>query len=231
MRRSLSRAAGVAALAALLVLSRASAAAPLPPGFVYADEVVPGLRTEVRYATGHNFVGRPVAGYLAPRVIVTAGAAQALAQVQARLRPFGLGLKVFDGYRPQRAVDDFVRWSKEPEDGRTRAEFYPDVPKDQIIPRGYVASRSSHSRGSTVDLTLVALDGAGEEVDMGGGFDLFSPRSAPDFPGITAAQRAHRLLLRTLMTDAGFVPYAEEWWHFTLRDEPHRDRVFDFPVE
>ena len=216
---------------AALLLTGTAAAAPLPPGFVYVDEVVPGVRTEVRYAGSHNFVGRPVAGYLAPRVILTKEAARALTRVQAALRPFGLGLKLFDGYRPQRAVDDFVRWSKEPDDPKARAEFYPDVPKEKIIPLGYVASRSSHSRGSTVDLTIVALDGAGEELDMGGAFDLFSPRSAGLFPEITAAQRAHRMLLRTVMVDAGFAPYEEEWWHFTLRDEPHRERVFDFPVE
>ncbi|MEI7703073.1 MAG: M15 family metallopeptidase [Deltaproteobacteria bacterium] len=221
----------LALLLALLVTTGTVQAAPLPPGFVHADEVVPGLKTDVRYASSHNFVGRPVAGYLAPKVILTKEAAQALAQVQARLRPFGLCLEVFDGYRPQRAVDDFVRWSKEPDDPKARAEFYPDVPKEKIIPLGYVAARSSHSRGSTVDLTLVALDGEGKELDMGGAFDLFSPRSAPLFPGITAQQRANRMLLRTLMMDAGFEPYSEEWWHFTLRGEPHPERVFDFPVE
>ncbi len=231
MQRRHRLAIGLVVLFAHLASFGPAAAAPLPPGFVQAEEVVPALRTEVRYATSQNFLGRPVAGYLAPKVILTKEAARALARVQERLRPFGLGLKVFDGYRPQRAVDDFVRWSKEPDDPKARAEYYPDVPKEQILPLGYVASRSSHSRGSTVDLTIVALDGPGAELDMGGSFDLFSPRSAPDFPGITVQQRANRLLLRTLMMDAGFAPYAEEWWHFTLRDEPHRERIFDFPVE
>jgi zinc D-Ala-D-Ala dipeptidase len=231
MSRGCHRTFAVCLLIASVAAPRPAAGAPLPAGFVYADEAVPGLRTEVRYASSHNFLGRPAAGYLAPRVILTRPAAEALARVQARLRPFGLGLKVFDGYRPQRAVDDFVRWSREPDDPASKAEFYPDVPKEKVIPLGYVASRSSHSRGSTVDLTIVALDGDGAELDMGGRFDLFSPRSAGRFQGIPAAPRAHRLLLRVLMVDAGFVPHEQEWWHFTLRDEPYKERAFDFPVE
>jgi D-alanyl-D-alanine dipeptidase len=207
-------------------------AGALPPGFVYADEAIPSLRTEVRYASGHNFLGRPVAGYLAPRVILTEAAAEALSRVQKRLAPFGLGLKVYDGYRPQRAVDDFVRWSKDPTDQKARAEFYPDLDKSEIIPKGYVASRSGHSRGSTVDLTIVPLAGGPDaELDMGGPFDWFGPRSAPSYPGITPQQRANRMLLRTLMVDAGFAPLDQEWWHFTLRGEPHPATYFDFAVE
>jgi D-alanyl-D-alanine dipeptidase len=222
---------------ALVLLAAIAVAAPggasaLPPGFVYADEAIPGLRTDVRYAGNDNFLGRPVAGYLAPRVILTREAADALARVQERLRPFGLGLKVFDGYRPRRAVEDFVRWARDPADEKARARHHPDVPKGRLIPEGYVSDRSAHSRGSTVDLTLAPLSGSSaEELDMGGPFDWFGPLSWPTHDGIPAQQRANRLLLRTLMQDAGFVPYPKEWWHFTLRAEPYPGTSFDFPVE
>ncbi|OQX08674.1 MAG: peptidase M15 [Desulfobulbaceae bacterium A2] len=207
--------------------------AELPPGFVYLDTVVADVRQDLRYATAQNFIGEPIDGYHGSRVILTREAAAAVAGVQDDLRPFGLGLKVFDGYRPQRAVDHFVRWAADLNDTRMRAEYYPDVDKKDLFKEGYIAERSSHSRGSTVDLTLVALigDQAGEELDMGGSFDLFSPRSWPTSEGVSPPARAHRLLLHTLMVKHGFTPYAQEWWHFTLKAEPFADTFFNFPVQ
>lgn len=202
----------------------------LPAGFVSLADVAPDILQEIRYYGEHNFVGAPVDGYLAPKAILTRPAAEALARAQEQLKPFGLGLKVFDAYRPQRAVDHFVRWAKDLQDTKTKAEFYPEVPKDELFERGYIASRSSHSRGSTVDLTLVSVpDGA--ELDMGSGFDFFSPMSWPTSQAVGAAQRAHRLLLRRVMLENGFAPYEKEWWHFTFKNEPYPQKRFDFPVQ
>jgi D-alanyl-D-alanine dipeptidase len=205
----------------------------LPQGFVYLDEVIPDLRLDLRYCSEHNFVGERIDGYRVPRAILSREAAAALAKVQEDLRPFGLGLLVYDAYRPQRAVDHFVRWAQDLQDIRTKAEFYPDVDKRDLFREEYIAARSSHSRGSTVDLTLVALDSPPGDagLDMGTGFDFFGPESWPDYAGVTPAQRAHRLLLRSLMLQHGFRPYPKEWWHFTLADEPYPESWFDFPVQ
>ncbi len=203
----------------------------LPRGFVYVDEVVPGIQVELRYYTNHNFVGEKVDGYLAPRCILTQQAADALKGVQEDLKPFGLGLKIYDGYRPQRAVDHFIRWGKDLGDVRTKAEFYPETPKETLFD-GYIAKKSGHSRGSTVDLTIVVLDpnGKGADLDMGTGFDYLGVQSWPDNPDMTAFQRAHRMLLRQVMEKHGFKPYDKEWWHFTLKDEPYPDTFFNFPI-
>lgn len=201
-----------------------------PPGFVVARDVVPGLVEGIRYYGEDNFVGAPIDGYEAPVCILTAPAAKALAGVQERLEPFGLGLKVFDCYRPQRAVDHFVRWAADPDATEMQARYYPNVPKDVLFERGYIAEQSTHSRGSTVDVTLVDR-ATGEELDMGTGFDRFSPLSWPDAADATPQQRANRLLLRRLMAEAGFEPYAQEWWHFTLAREPFPETWFDFPVD
>jgi zinc D-Ala-D-Ala dipeptidase len=205
----------------------------LPKGFVYADETIPDLRLDLRYAGSHNFVGKPVDGYLKQRCIMTRAAAEALKKVQEELRPFGLGVKVFDAYRPQMAVDHFVRWAHDLKDTRTKQEFYPDVDKKNLFRDGYIAAKSGHSRGSTVDLTIVSLAGedAGRELDMGSEFDFFSLRSWPDSPQIPSPSRAHRLLLRLVMEKHGFRPYAQEWWHFTLKNEPWPETYFDFPVQ
>lgn len=219
-------------LSCLLVFSLAGRAAELPPGFVDAASLVPGLRLELRYLGADNFVGRPVEGYLAPRCILTRQAAEALAGVQQDLKPFGLGVKIFDAYRPQRAVDHFVRWARDLADLAEKPRYYPDVDKSRLFSEGYIAERSGHSRGSTVDLTLASLAGpdAGRELDMGGGFDWFGAESWPDYAGITAQQRANRLLLQSLMRRHGFRHYPREWWHFTLENEPYPDIYFDFPV-
>ncbi len=219
----------------LAVLAAAAAAVgsqggdALRSGFVRLGEAIPGIVLDVRYYGDDNFVGAPVDGYEAPAAVLTQAAADALREVQERLRARGLGLKVFDAYRPQTAVDHFVRWAADPSDRRTKAEYYPDVPKSELFARGYIAEASGHSRGSTVDLTVVRLsDGA--ELDMGTSFDFFGAESAVDHAGLTGEQRANRRLLADAMQAHGFEPYPAEWWHFTLDAEPYPETYFDFPV-
>ena len=221
-------AATIAALAASAAAVRSQGAAP-PAGFVRLGDAIPGIMLDARYYGADNFVGAPVDGYEAPTAILTQPAADALRKVQATLRARGFALKVFDAYRPQTAVDHFVRWAADPVDERTKAEYYPDVPKSELFARGYIAEMSGHSRGSTVDLTVVRLsDGA--ELDMGTPFDFFGPESAVDYDDLTDAQRANRRLLADAMLAHGFEPYPEEWWHYTLADEPYPGTYFDFPV-
>ena len=201
----------------------------MPAGFVDAASVVPGLVVDMRYAGSSNFIGRPIDGYEAPVCILTRQAAEALGEVQAELKPFGMGLKVFDCYRPARAVADFVRWAEDATDTKMKSEYYPDLDKSRLFVEGYIADRSGHSRGSTVDLTLVYLPYE-SEVPMGTGFDFFSTRSWPTDAAQPSGVRAHRLLLSIIMQRHGFKPYAKEWWHFTLADEPFPETYFDFPV-
>ena len=201
----------------------------MPDGFVDAASVVPGLVVEMRYAGSDNFVGRSIDGYEEPICILSRPAAEALARVQAELRDYGLALKVFDCYRPTRAVADFVRWARDEDDTATKADYYPDVDKVELFVEGYIAERSGHSRGSTVDLTLVYLPYV-LEVPMGTPFDFFSPRSWPGDADQPHPVRVHRLLLSIIMQRHGFSPYEREWWHFTLADEPYPDTYFDFPV-
>jgi len=205
----------------------------LPHGFVYVDKVIPDIVVDLRYYTEHNFVGQRIDGYLKPKCILTNKAANALFHVQKELKPFGLGLKIFDAYRPQRAVDHFVRWANNLEDTRTKSEFYPDIDKNVLIKDGYIAVRSSHSRGSTVDLTIISLQSGKpeEELNMGTGFDFFGPASWPLSLNLPPDQRAHRMLLHVLMKKHGFKHYQEEWWHFTLENEPFLETYFNFPVE
>ncbi len=219
----------------LLMLSTVPAFAaddPLPQGFVHADEVVPGLVLDLRYAGADNFVGQRIDGYEAARALLSAQAAEVLRRVQADLQPFGLGLKIFDAYRPARAVAHFLRWSVMQDDPAAKRTYYPDIDKQKLFEEGYVATRSSHSRGSTVDLTLVTIgkDGTAADLDMGTAFDFFGPESWPDYTGLTGVQRANRLLLKLAMERHGFKPFDKEWWHFTLRDEPFPETYFDFPV-
>jgi len=203
-----------------------------PPGFVEIRDVAPGVMVDLRYLGHDNFVGARVDGYVTERCYLTAEAAAALAKVQAELAAFGLGLKVFDAYRPQRAVDHFVRWAEDLDDTKTKARYYPGIHKEHLFRDGYIAARSGHSRGSTVDLTLVSLDdGAPVELDMGTGWDFFGPDSWPSSRAVTPQQRANRMLLQSLMVQHGFRPLAEEWWHFTLIDEPFPETYFDLPVE
>jgi len=197
--------------------------------FIDAASIAPGLIVEARYASSHNFVGRPIDGYDKPLCYLTRPAATALAQVVADLEPHGLTLKVFDCYRPARAVAHFVRWARSLRDQSMKAEFYPQVDKSTLFRDGYIATHSGHSRGSTVDLTVVNR-ADGKELDMGTPFDFFSPRSWPSDRSISAAAQANRALLAQAMRKRGFYAYDKEWWHFTLRQEPFPQTYFDFPV-
>lgn len=200
-----------------------------PTSFVDVSTVVPGLVLDMRYAGSHNFVGMPIDGYLAPHCLLTAPAARALAEVARDVASQGLVIKVFDCYRPARAVANFVRWARNLADQAMKAEFYPHVDKSTLFRDGYIASHSGHSRGSTLDLTLARADGT--ELDMGTPFDFFSPKSWPSDSSVTPAQRANRLLLAQAMERHGFRPYDKEWWHFTLRHEPYPQTFFDFVVD
>jgi D-alanyl-D-alanine dipeptidase len=198
-----------------------------PAAFVDAATIVPGLIVEMRYAGSHNFVGRPIDGYEAPRCLLTQAAATALAEVARDIAQSGLTLKVFDCYRPVRAVANFMRWARDLGDVAGKREFYPDVDKSTLFRDGYISSHSGHSRGSTIDLTL-ARDG--RELDMGTPFDFFSTRSWPGSADVSTEARADRALLATAMRRRGFRPYDREWWHFTLVHEPFPATYFDFPV-
>ena len=197
-------------------------------GFVSVSDVIPDVLLDVRYYSTYNFVGERIDGYEAPLVLLTREAAEALALVNADLRRKGLRLVLYDGYRPQQAVDHFVRWA-ENEDESMRPVFYPDVDKADLFTRGFIARRSGHSRGSTIDLTLLD-EKSGALLDMGGPFDFFGPLSHPDSPAVTPQQHENRWLLREAMLARGFKPLSTEWWHFTLVDEPYPDTYFDFPV-
>ena len=199
---------------------------------VDVQTVEPSIRADIRYAGPNNFVGEPVDDYEAPKCLLSGPAAQALARVQAVLQDDGLTLLVFDCYRPQGAVEHFVRWAADTTDRRTKAEYYPDVPKTRLFDEGYIAERSGHSRASTVDLTLarVTADGTLEPLDMGTPFDFFDPLSHTESPDVTAEQLANRLLLRDAMESGGFRNYVTEWWHYTLIDEPYPDEYCDQPV-
>lgn len=212
----------------VLLGAAAALAQEPPPGFVDAAAVVPGLVVEMRYAGAHNFVGRPIDGYQAPRCFLTRAAAEAMAVVARDLASRGLAIKVFDCYRPTRAVANFVRWAHDLSATAGKAEFYPDVDKRTLFRDGYIASQSGHSRGSTADLTLVGADG--HELDMGTRFDFFSPKSWTADRSITAEEHANRMLLAAAMRRGGFRGYDKEWWHFTLRGEPFPQTYFDFPV-
>ena len=233
---------------------RASAAEPRPPaGFVSLASVDRTILQDIRYATPHNFTGRVVDGYAEPVCLLTAPAAQALHRVQQGLVRRGYSLKVYDCYRPQRAVDRFVAWANDPADTTMKAEFYPDVDKAHLFDDGYIARRSGHTRGSTVDLTIVKLPARqarayrpGEplapcyapresrfpdaSIDMGTGFDCFDPRAHTLDPQVVGTPHNDRLMLEHTMEAAGFTGIPEEWWHFTYCDEPYPDKYFDFPV-
>ena len=198
-------------------------------GFVSLSEAVPDVLLEMRYYSTWNFIGERIDGYEEPLALLTRRAAEALKAVSAEAVSRGYRLRIFDAYRPQKAVDHFIRWAADPGDTRMKAFFYPDLNKEDVIPQGYIARHSGHSRGSTVDLTLFDV-ASQKDVDMGGSFDLFGERSHPDYPDVTPAQLAGRLLLRQMMMNHGFRPLATEWWHFTLENEPWPDTFFTFPV-
>ncbi|MDA1372086.1 MAG: M15 family metallopeptidase [Proteobacteria bacterium] len=192
-------------------------------------DAIPSITLDVRYSSADNFVGSPIDGYLAEKIYLERKAVVALAAVQTELSEFRLGLKVFDAYRPQRAVDHFVRWGRDLGDEKMKSRYYPKVAKANLFRDGYIAERSGHSRGSTVDLTLVDLDTA-EELDMGTSWDYFDVKSWPSSQAVTAQQRANRMLLHRVMVKQGFRGLRTEWWHFTLEDETFPDTYFDFVI-
>ena len=200
-----------------------------PSGFTVLAEYIPSVVQEIRYYSTYNFVGDRIDGYEEPCAIVTKEAARALKGVSNELAALGYRLKIFDAYRPVSAVKHFIFWGIEDQDIRMKPYFYPDLEKQELFVKGYIASRSSHSRGSTVDLTLLDMK-TGMEVDMGSPFDFFGEISHPDYEGITRRQYENRMLLRDAMLRNGFEPLGCEWWHFTLKDEPYPDTYFEFPV-
>lgn len=225
----------------------------LPEGFVYLHEIDPSIIEEMRYAGDHNFVGRPIEGYLSGKCILTREAAQSLSQAQAEVRNFSMTFKVYDCYRPQRAVNDFVSWAANPHDTQMKGEFYPKLDKSTLF-SGYIAKRSGHSRGSTIDLTLVPLPlptqaqyqkeekliscfaPASERfqdnsLDFGTGYDCFDPLAHTANPALGPSQKRNRLMLKSVLEKFGFKNYENEWWHFTLKNEPFPDQYFDFPVK
>ena len=221
-------------LALFFSATTSSFARQLPEGFVYVRDVIPDIVLEMRYCSNKNFTGQPVDGYIKPKAILTVKAAESLKKVQDELRQYGLSLKIFDAYRPQQAVNCFIRWVNRPEDQKTKATYYQNEAKENLFKGGYISAKSPHSRGSTVDLTIVAIDKTGErpkEIDMGSPFDYFGKESWGTYTNITAQQRANRLLLKTIMGKYGFDSYPYEWWDFTLKNEPFPNTYFNFPVE
>jgi D-alanyl-D-alanine dipeptidase len=204
--------------------------AQLPKGFVYVNQQIPDIQTELRYFSNNNFVGQKIDGYNKDVCILSLQATNALKKVQDELRTFKLSIKIYDAYRPQRAVNHFIAWAKDLNDTINKQQFYPDVDKKDLFKDQYIASKSRHSSGSTLDVTLVDLD-TGEELDMGTPYDYFGPQSWIHYIRLTTQQKANRLLLQSIMTKHGFRPYPWEWWHFTLRGEPFRDEHYNFPVE
>ncbi|MBQ8971693.1 MAG: M15 family metallopeptidase [Clostridia bacterium] len=217
-----------AACALCICVAQAAVIPDDASGFVLLAEAVPDAILEIRYYSTYNFVGERIDGYEEPVALVTREAAAALRAVSDELMARGYRLKVYDAYRPQRAVDHFARWA-EGGDERMKPYFYPDVQKANLFAQGYIAHRSGHSRGSTVDVTLFDM-ASGKEADMGGTFDFFGERSHPDYTGVTQAQYENRMLLRSVMLAHGFKPLSTEWWHFTLENEPYPDTYFTFPV-
>ncbi len=200
-----------------------------PSGFVLLSDHVPGIIQEIRYFSTYNFIGDKIDGYEEPCALLTIEAARALKTVANEVNAQGYRLKVFDAYRPACAVRRFVLWGIEDLDLRMKPFFYPDLEKQELFKQGYIASRSGHSRGSTIDLTLFDMQ-TGKELDMGSPFDLFSELSHPDCKSVTEEQYENRMFLQKAMMRGGFVPIDCEWWHFTLKDEPYPDTYFEFPV-
>ena len=197
--------------------------------FVLLSEAIPDAILEIRYYSTYNFVGDRIDGYEEPCALITKEAAKALKEVSDELVAKGYRLKIFDAYRPQKAVTHFMNWAKDVNDVRMKKYFYPQLDKSVLFDQGYIAEKSGHSRGSTVDLTLFDMN-TEKEVDMGGTFDYFGELSHPDYKQITAAQYENRMILRNAMLAHGFKPLDEEWWHFTLENEPFPDTYFTFPV-
>lgn len=226
----------------------------MPQNFVDIKTVIPDIQLDIRYFSYHNFLGEKVEGYNSAKCILTREASEALSGVQKELSQFSLSLKIYDCYRPQRAVNHFVRWAKEIDNTKTKKEFYPEVDKRNLFNEGYIDSKSGHSRGSTVDLTIIPMPAPEQQeytpgqrlsecylpasarfldnsIDMGTGFDCFDELSHTASVDIGTKQKINRLLLKTLMDKYGFRNFDKEWWHYTLKNEPYPDIYFDFPIE
>jgi len=204
---------------------------PSKEDFVDLKELMPNLRSDLRYYGSNNFVGTPIDGYNAPRVLLTKEAATALKKVQDELERLGFGLLVYDAYRPQRATDHFMKWAEDASDTSTKMEYYPNIDKQDLFAKGYISTNSGHSRGSTVDLTIVSLK-TKQILNMGSPYDLFDDVSSTQHTAtISKNQHSLRLLLKRRMEKHGWKSYSQEWWHFTLIDEPYPNTYFDFPVE
>jgi D-alanyl-D-alanine dipeptidase/L,D-peptidoglycan transpeptidase YkuD (ErfK/YbiS/YcfS/YnhG family) len=220
----------VLSVALCAVLFPVAVLSAYPPGFVLARDMMPDVGIEVRYGGENNFVGERIDSYNAPEAIMTVESAAALKFASRALQEEGYGIKIFDAYRPQSAVAHFVRWGKDLKDVRMKGVFYPEVEKNDLFKEGYIASKSGHSRGSTVDVTLTRL-ATGTEVDMGSPFDYFGRISHAASPLVSQEQAANRKILRDAMVSAGFKPLGTEWWHFSLANDPHPNEYFDFPVD
>ncbi|TQS45266.1 D-Ala-D-Ala dipeptidase VanX [Cryptosporangium phraense] len=197
--------------------------------FVFVDEAVPGIRWDAKYATWDNFTGKPVDGYVANRIVGTRALCIGLDKAREKAASLGFGLLLWDGYRPQRAVDRFLTWSTQPEDGATKSRHYPRIARADMFAKGYVAAKSGHTRGSTVDLTLYRLS-TDDLLPMGGGHDLMDSVSHHGSAEITAAEAQNRRYLCSIMEECGFRSYFFEWWHYTLENEPYPETYFDFPI-
>ena len=204
--------------------------AQLPKGFVYVQDSIPDLDIELRYFTSNNFVGQPIDGYYSNRLILTAQTVRALKNIQAELEDNNLCLKVYDGYRPQKAVNHFMRWANNLSDTINKPIFYPDVDKKNLFKEEYIASRSGHSKGSTVDLTIINGN-TGKPLDMGSDYDFFGPESWVNYQNISSKQKINRQLLQSIMIKHGFRNYPKEWWHFTLKNEPFPTTYFNFDIK
>ncbi|WP_139956387.1 M15 family metallopeptidase [Flavicella sediminum] len=201
-----------------------------PADFKSVAEEIPSIVLDIRYQGAHNFVGRPIEGYEKPIAYLSNQAMEQLHKVQQTLQELGMGLKLYDAYRPQRAVDYFVKWATMESDTLMKQEFYPNVQKKNLFKLGYIARKSGHSRGSSLDLTIIELS-SGKELDMGSPYDLFDKIAWPDAAAISEKQKANRMLLREVMLENNFKSYQYEWWHFTLHNEPYPNTYFDFLVE
>lgn len=199
-------------------------------GFVDIKEFIPSVHLDIRYYTSENFIGARIDGYDAPKCFLTREAALALGKVQEELARNAQSLKIFDCYRPQRAVDHFVRWARDLSDQKMKSKYYPTTDKENLFRDGYIAAESGHSRGSTLDLTIINLQ-SNQELDMGTEFDFFDPLSHTTNSRIRKSQQDSRIFLKSVMERNGFKNLEEEWWHFTLKNEPYRDKYFDFKVE
>lgn len=202
----------------------------MPKGFVYVTDYIPHISVDLKYFGKHNFLGKKVDGYEANKVILTERATMALQKIEKELNKEGLGLKVYDAYRPQTAVNHFKRWAKDIKDTLMRKEFYPKVDKRDLFKKGFIASRSGHSRGSTIDLTIIDLK-TKKELDMGAPFDFFGEESGHGYPKLNSTQKQNRLKLKKIMEKYGFRAYNKEWWHYTLNNEPYQKTYFDFKIK